>query len=941
MSEATRNARTHLVVVPHSHWDREWYRTHEQFRVRLVRLVDRVLDLLEADASFRCFTLDGQTIVVDDYLAVRPEARSRLERLVREGRLLVGPWTVLPDEWLVSGEALVRNLRMGLARARELGGAMRVGYVPDQFGHVGQLPQIFAGFGLDAAVLWRGVGADVDRTLFDWEAPDGTRLFTVWLARSYSNGANLPAWPEGTAERLRGEIERLGRRSPIPTLLVMNGNDHALPDPELPRLLEKARPLLGGASLEIGSLPGYVARARAEASAPLQLHRGELRSGLRAPLLVGCASARIPQKQRDFANDRLLVRYLEPLAAWLGLVGGRPDPGLIELAWRTALENHPHDSICGCSIDAVHEQMEPRFARVRELATAELERVFHELAARVAAPPRAFGGVQGADFVVWNPNAAGAAPVEALIETDLTGTLCVRDAGGARLAAAVERVEPASTLLAVELPRAAIHSILRNVGAEFIGRRVRDLAWQQGADGALHATLVLTRVEAREPDLRGRVEEFAHALARSSDEAVRFRAVLPPLVRVRFVDVLPGHGVRRYRLAAGRAPRAGELAAERLPGGGAAIQNERFRVEVGADGRVAIARRPDGLRVEDALRVVSEGDRGDEYNFDPVPGAPPVERPEAVRVQLERATPVSAALRVHARYRVPAGLDASRVARSRRAVALPVELRIALFAGVDRVDVELRLDNTARDHRVRLHVRAPFAARRFEVESAFEVAGRPIAPEAEAGERRPAERPIGATPERTFATIDDGRRALTVANRGNPEAEAVPEPDGTSSLAITLLRAVGWLSRGDLALRPGHAGPPLATPGAQVPGAHVAELSIRWHAAGDPLRIAEAHRFAYRPLAAQRDGDDAGEIADGARLVQVDDPELVVSALEPLAGGRALVRVYNASHRPRPAALRVHGSPALDPVDLAGEPLGGGATAAPLRPWQIASFLTR
>jgi hypothetical protein len=126
-----------------------------------------------------------------------------------------------------------------------------------------------------------------------------------------------------------------------------------------------------------------------------------------------------------------------------------------------------------------------------------------------------------------------------------------------------------------------------------------------------------------------------------------------------------------------------------------------------------------------------------------------------------------------------------------------------------------------------------------------------------------------------------------------------------------------------------------------VPCAHVAELSIRWHAVGDPLRIAEAHRFAYPPLAAQRDGDDAGEIADGARLVQVDDPELVVSALEPLAGGRALVRVYNASHRPRPAALRVHGSPALEPVDLAGEQLQGGSLAAPLRPWQIASFRTR
>ena len=112
---------------------------------------------------------------------MRPGARERIAELVREGRLLIGPWYVLPDEWLVSGEALIRNLRLGSRKAGEFGGSMTVGYVPDQFGHVGQLPQIFAGFGFEGAVLWRGVGEDVEETTFFWEAPDGTRLFTVYL----------------------------------------------------------------------------------------------------------------------------------------------------------------------------------------------------------------------------------------------------------------------------------------------------------------------------------------------------------------------------------------------------------------------------------------------------------------------------------------------------------------------------------------------------------------------------------------------------------------------------------------------------------------------------------------------------------------------------------------------------------------------------------------
>src|SRR5215831_14665530 len=175
-------SRWQLVLVPHTHWDREWYRSHEAFRYRLVRMLDDLLALLERDPGFSHFTLDGQTIAVDDYLEVRPAARARIEALVRAGRLQVGPWFVLPDE--------------------QLGGAMPVGYVPDQFGHVGQLPQLLAGFGLTSAVLWRGVDADVDRTLFSWESPDGTRLDTAWLLHGYGNGMHLPRAPDALAARL-------------------------------------------------------------------------------------------------------------------------------------------------------------------------------------------------------------------------------------------------------------------------------------------------------------------------------------------------------------------------------------------------------------------------------------------------------------------------------------------------------------------------------------------------------------------------------------------------------------------------------------------------------------------------------------------------------------------------------------------------------------------
>src|SRR5215468_1734041 len=158
-----------LLVVPHTHWDREWYLTFQQFRMKLVATVDAVLDIMERDPGYARFLLDGQTIILDDYLEVRPENVGRLQRLAREGRILVGPWYIQPDEFLVSGESLVRNLLRGRRMARDYGGAMNVGYVPDTFGHIAQLPQILRGFGMETAVFWRGVGPEMTGD-FRWQA---------------------------------------------------------------------------------------------------------------------------------------------------------------------------------------------------------------------------------------------------------------------------------------------------------------------------------------------------------------------------------------------------------------------------------------------------------------------------------------------------------------------------------------------------------------------------------------------------------------------------------------------------------------------------------------------------------------------------------------------------------------------------------------------------
>ncbi len=924
-------------------------------------LVDQVLDVLERDASFRHFTLDGQTIVLDDYLAVRPGARERITKLVEQGRLLIGPWHVLPDEWLVSGEALIRNLRFGLARAQSFGGAMQLGYVPDQFGHVGQLPQIFRRFGFAGSALWRGVGQDVRETGFWWEAPDGTRLFTLYLATGYGNAALLPLDAEALAGRLERTLQELTPFVRGTTYTLMNGSDHLPPQAGLPGALQAALPQLEERreplDLEIGTLPMALARVRDEQGGDAPVHRGELRSGLRAPLLPGCASARLAQKQREFANDRLLTRTLEPLAAWAGWLGAPIDRELLDFTWGVALENHPHDSICGCSVDAVHEQMEVRFDRVRELASAQLERVTAELGARLACSPA--GPRDGDAFVVWHGNAAGPARVEAELELDLPGLDPTRLRPGARVAAHVRdatgRVVPADVLVAspgvawrTPFPLRLARSLLTDLPRELLGHHVNAVSWR--LDGAQLSVRVIVGSEPRGAlDFASVKRALAAALVDPGVTALAVDARRPARLQVAFSDELPGHGLRVYRLVAGAVRATTPLASGRLPGGGAFVENEAWRVEADADGVVALVHRGSGTRIEDAVHIVSEGDRGDSYNFDPVPDGVCIERPQRARVRAERVGAASATLRLDLRLRVPHGLASDRQRRSARSAGLPITVWLRVPAGLDRIDVLVAGTNTAEDHRLRIHLRAPFTATRFEVESAFETVARPIAPSREAfGSAAPSEWPIGAGPQRSYCRLRDDARALTVAARGNSEVEAVPEPGGTTSIAVTLLRAVGWLSRSDLSLRPGPAGPLMPTPGAQAPGPFRAELSLRLHAADEASWIAEAHRFAWPPSAfAPGDGHGA-TLRDGARLVELDDPGIVVSALEPGADGALRVRLYEATGQPRRLRGRIPGAQQIRALDLAGQPdagwalaVSGGGFEAELRAGQIVDLEAR
>src|SRR5918994_7758636 len=405
-----------VTLVPHTHWDREWYEPFAVFSERLVQMMDTLLDL--AAGGFPHFHLDGQTAMIDDYLERRPERTDELAALVRQGRLSAGPWVTQMDEFLTSGESHLRNLEMGLERARELGRALEVGYMPDQFGHIGQMPQLLRFAGIERAVVWRGVPSAISTSTFRWQAPYVSEVLTESLPFGYSSGWALmrAEEPEALAEILEREVERLRPFARSDRILVMVGYDHAGPDATLPERLERAS-LPPGTEVTIGSVADHVHAL--EPWDDLPVWRGELRSSARAHLLPNVYSARAHQKRERGRVESLLERYAEPLAA---LVPGFAWPkDELRRAWTLLLWNGAHDSACGCSHDQVAADVDARFVEARAIAEGVLEHALASLGRQMRDPgvilfnPSPFEreGVPGLGFAVLpEPRPPEPEPVE-------------------------------------------------------------------------------------------------------------------------------------------------------------------------------------------------------------------------------------------------------------------------------------------------------------------------------------------------------------------------------------------------------------------------------------------------------------------------------------------------------------------------------------------------
>ena len=848
-----------VFFVSHTHWDREWYLTREKSRYLLVELMEELFSVLAENAEYT-FMLDGQTIAIQDFLSIKPEKKALLSSFIAAGRITIGPWYVLPDEMLISGESHIRNWLEGQRQCRELGGSMNIGYLPDSFGHPSQLPQILSGLGMREIVFWRGLGPDITRTELTWAGKDGTEILGVNLPFSYGVAACMPEDPQAFVERLKLKIGLLSPLTDGDVILLMNGVDHVAPQRSFPANLRLAQGQLPGFSLRHCGLEDYLRAVRAQ-RLTLQKTEGELRSGFRAYLLGGTISTRMYLKQANYRAELLLEKYAEPLSTLAWILGGGDYPHAeLREAWRLLLSNLPHDSICGCGIDPIHDEMMQRYGFLDDLGRSIVQTAASAIRA-IGDGDDAARAAEGAVDASWDGSFAVFNPL-LHVRTDVVRASIV--AGESLLRKVNFETGVLEELHPADETRVPTGIVVRDGS----GNSVEGIIHAVRPEDTMHLSLQT------QPEMYcGTRVEFSFA-ARE----------LPPL----------GYAFHDFRLTYGKPappPKAGQ------------IENELFLVTFRkADASLAVKDKRTGLTYEGLHVFEDGGDAGDEYTYSwPRNDAKVFLSTAGVSVAAEGSAAYQT-LVVRGVLRAPARLAPDRQSRSRERVQMRIESRITLCRGTPRIDVRTVVWNTAEDHRLRVLFPLGAPARFGSAEGIFSIDDRPVSPRDLSSFADWIE-PPSTNPQKSFVSVSSSGRGLAVANRGLPEHEVVQDDQGNAVIALTLLRCVGWLSRPDLLARKGNGGWTIPTPGAQCAGEHVFEYSIIPHAGSwkDAGILQNAHQFAVPPLVldmgAGSRGKTGGRGKAGARsVVHVDRSEIVLSALKKAEeGDGCILRLWNAS----------------------------------------------
>ncbi|MHA1931141.1 MAG: alpha-mannosidase [Promethearchaeota archaeon] len=880
-----------IIIVPETHWDREWYLPFQEFRARLVIMMDKLLNILRNDPDYKNFTLDGQTIPLEDYLEVRPEKEEEIKKYVKQGRLSIDPMYILPDEFLVSGESLIRNLLIGHQISRKFGRVMKAGYIPDPFGHIAQLPQIISGFEIPSILFMRGFGNEfVENNLnieFLWNSPGkvasvlGIHLILTYHNLAYLNTKTIKGEFKPALRKMRKVISEFEKYIATPNVLLNNGLDHEEATPEIPNIISQWNKLYPEALLEQADFEYYVNKVL-ESNAELKEYQGEIRGGKYSHLLSGVFSARMWIKQRNTAIEYLYERYTEPISAITWVLDKYKsfiypkDYILTGIKWLQ--KNAPHDSICGCSIDQVHDEMIVRFDWAEQIANEIYKNSFIHLVNLINIGNE---NKETEILIIYNP---------------------------------------------LPWKRKDI------VGFNIMSRKTKGKEFPHNI---------------KISDFDGKNIEYQYHL---SEEESRFQRKQGVSHRFTFLVEVPACGYKTYFLI--REEFTGEPGAEdkNFKITRDFLENDFYKVEINEDGLINVTDKENGEIYENICEFEDMGDWGDEYDY-----SGPKENQTDLAFSSEDAAvfersiyingPTQKTFKLRLNLKLPNSLTEDRYNREDWLVDNKIIMYVSLYKGIKRIDFKIELENNCKDHRIRVLFPTKIKSDIVNADGHFYVVPRSVKlPNADGW----VQKPLPTNHQKDFISISNSSRTFAVLNKGLPEYEAIINKDNEITFAITLLRCIEWLSRDDFKTRMSHAGPGYNTPGAQCLGKHLFELSLttnsqsNWieseihqrgkefnnplkplfpNMARSPIRVSD--KVVLRPSGILSYFEKTNILTLEPYLppvlsfLEIDNNCVILSALKKAEEGNSLIlRIYNITSIPQKAKLTFYKSTSIKTVKI-------------------------
>lgn len=880
------DVRARCHVVSNTHWDREWRFSMQKVRHRLVGMLDQLFEILERNPGYHSFHLDSQTVPVQDYLEIRPERRDLVARLVREGRLFVGPWFCLPDENCVGGEALIRNLLLGHTMAEELGHVSKTGYSPFSWGQISQMPQIYKGFGIDFAAFYRGINTRIaEKSEFIWEGADGTQIVASRLGRRprynvyyivqraaywgvdaidekhehWTNGHGpwrmaSPAYGDSDYDYLHPGFEYHSDMVPDKARQAMCeqdddwatqhrfwsiGHDASFPDIREVRMIKDcASALEDQADVFHGSVEEFQRSVLASVGDDLPVIRGEMRHPRTdkdySALLGWVTSARMYIKQANFEAERNLVCYAEPLGFFAHLLGAPFPGGFLQNAYNWLLQNHGHDSIGGCSRDVIHEDMLYRYRQVNEISRCVIEDAMLNVC-------------RGIDLSDWSAEDVALVAYNPCSATRSRVQTCLIDLPEHWRGQPFDLVDDDGNVLPSQV------------------QHVQDEYWGLlNPQGDVPTTIL-------------------------SD---RYR------MHVHWPDV-PGFGYRTFRLAT---PREAAVKDAGLVSGPDSMENEHIAVQIKANGSLKIVHKSSGRTYDNQGYFRDTSEAGNPWEHEPVDGDIPLTTREAhARITMLEDGPVTAAFRVEIDWSIPAGLTDCLTRRSEETVLLRIINTVRLSRGERWVTVETDVDNTAKNHYLQVCFPSRIQTDRVWVQTPFDVVERGCCwPEADTY----AEVPQNEHPMDSFLDRSDGIHGLALLNEGLKAYQA--EDDEESTVSVSLLRCFSlriwqtWkmsdYSEWD--------------PGSQCPGRHRFRYAVMPHTGDweDAGLWQAAQDFNMELALAQMSPSGSGPLPRCHSFLDVSPESVQVSAVKKAEKGDGwVIRLFNPGREHKKARVKVNG----------------------------------